>query len=202
MKYDTKSIQKRKNSIEIAKKFLCIVLIIFIYNMVLLFISSIKQENGMSLFGYKAYIITTNSMEPSIYSGDVVIVKKCKENKLQKGDVITFWQDQELITHRIARIEEDAEETQEKQDTKKYITKGDNNNVEDEQKKTLNDIEGKVVLVIPKFGKIILSLENKIIFLVVILIILVLCFFKIQKQEKRENRREKKRIEDEKNREN
>ena len=104
MKYDTESIQKRKKNIEIAKKILWIILIIFVYNMVLLFISSIKHENGISLFSYKAYSITTNSMEPSICSGDVVIVRKVKEEKLQKGDVITFWQGQELITHRIAEV--------------------------------------------------------------------------------------------------
>lgn len=191
MKYDTESIQKRKKNIEIAKKILWIILIIFIYNMVLLFISSIKHENGISLFSYKAYSITTNSMEPSICSGDVVIVRKVKEEKLQKGDVITFWQGQELITHRIAEVEEESSD-------KKYVTKGDNNNTEDLQKINFEEIEGKVVLVIPKLGKILSALENQIIFLVIILMILIICFFNIQKQEKRDNRREKKKIEEEK----
>lgn len=191
MKYDTESIQKRKKNIEIAKKILWIILIIFVYNMVLLFISSIKHENGISLFSYKAYSITTNSMEPSICSGDVVIVRKVKEEKLQKGDVITFWQGQELITHRIAEIEEESS-------GKKYATKGDNNNTEDLQKINFEEIEGKVVLVIPKLGKILSALENQIIFLVIILMILIICFFNIQKQEKRDNRREKKKIEEEK----
>lgn len=195
MKYDTESIQKRKKNIEIAKKILWIILIIFIYNMVLLFISSIKHENGISLFSYKAYSITTNSMEPSICSGDVVIVRKVKEEKLQKGDVITFWQGQELITHRIAEVEEESSD-------KKYVTKGDNNNTEDLQKINFEEIEGKVVLVIPKLGKILSALENQIIFLLIILMILIICFFNIQKQEKRDNRREKKKIEEEKSRKN
>lgn len=195
MKYDIESIQKRKKNIEIAKKILWIILIIFIYNMVLLFISSIKHENGISLFCYKAYSITTNSMEPSICSGDVVIVRKIKEEKLQKGDVITFWQGQEIITHRIAEIEEDL-------DCKKYVTKGDNNNIEDLPKINFEEIEGKVVLVIPKLGKIFSALENQIIFLVIILMILIIYFFNIHKQEKKDNRREKKKIEEEKRRKN
>ena len=193
MKYDIDSINKRKKNIEILKKLLSIFIIIFIYNIILIFISSENLSNGIGLFGYRAYIITSNSMEPSICLGDVVITKKCDEKDIHTGDVITFKQEQEVITHRILKIE--------KSDINEefiYVTKGDNNNVEDTENINYSQIQGKSILTIPYLGKIILILDNKIIILIVILIFLILCFMKIQKQEKMESRREKKKIEQDK----
>lgn len=197
MKYDIDSINKRKKNIEIIQKILGIILIIMIYNMILTFISSDNLNHGIGLFGYKACIITSSSMEPSIYYGDVVVIKECKEKELQTGDVITFKQNQEVVTHRILKIEENQQNGE-----KTYITKGDNNNTEDTEKITYAKIEGKCVLTIPHLGKIILALDNKIIVLIIILIILILSFYKIQKYEKIENRREKKKIEESKKRKN
>lgn len=193
MRYDIKSINNRRKNVEILKKIIGVILIILIYNIVLLFISSNNLNTGISLFGYKAYIITSKSMEPSINFGDVVIVKKCKENKINVGDIITFKNNNEIITHRILSIQEN-EETEEL-----YVTKGDNNNTEDIEKVSFSNIIGKSVLTIPYLGKVIMMIDNKLIILVIVLIILILVFLKLQKREKIENRREKKKIEDEKN---
>ena len=150
-----------------------------------------NKIDDISLLGYKAYIITTDSMTPSINAGDVIIVKKVQEEKLQVGDVITFQKQDKVITHRITNIEE--------QDGKKvYTTKGDNNNLEDNETIEYANIEGKNVLTIPKLGYIIHTLENQIVFLLIVLILLILLFLKIEKDEKMENRREKKKIEQEK----
>lgn len=193
MKYDVESIKKRKQRIEQIKKIMAVILVILVYNLILVFISSDTFNNGMGIFGYKAYIITSTSMEPSINLGDVVIVKKCKENKLQTGDIITFKTKNEIITHRILKIEDNGLLPN------TYSTKGDNNNIEDIEKVTYSNIEGKKVVVIPYLGKIIMMIDNKIIFLIIVLIILIICFLKMQKQDKIENRREKKKIEEEKN---
>lgn len=193
MKYDKKSIEARKQNNKIAKKIIDIILIILAYNIILVAISNINTEKGMSLFGCEAYIIKTNSMEPSIKNGDVVITKKVPEEKIQVGDIITFKQDADIITHRISRIEEE--------NGKKYITKGDNNNIEDSSKITYQEIKGKEIIAIPYLGKIINILQNKIVFWIILLIILIMCFYKIQKQEKSEIRREKKKIEDAKKQE-
>lgn len=193
MKYDKKSIEARKQNNKIAKKIIDIILIILTYNIILVAISNINTEKGMSLFGCEAYIIKTNSMEPSIKNGDVVITKKVPEEKIQVGDIITFKQDADIITHRISRIEEE--------NGKKYITKGDNNNIEDSSKITYQEIKGKEIIAIPYLGKIINILQNKIVFWIILLIILIMCFYKIQKQEKSEIRREKKKIEDAKKQE-
>lgn len=193
MKYDIDSINKRKKNMEVVRKILGIILIVIVYNIILTFISSISSNNGTSIFGYKACIITSNSMEPTINCDDVVIIKKCEEKDLYTGDIITFQQNQESITHRILKIEKDSSEN-----ANVYITKGDNNNTEDVEKTNYSQIQGKYVIAIPQLGKIILMLDNKLIVLIIILILLILCFFKVSKQEKIENRREKKKIEDKK----
>ena len=188
MKYDVESINKRKEKEKIVKRIIEIIAIILIYNIILIIISSINGKD-FSILGYKAYIVNTNSMEPTIEVGDIVIIKKVKAEKLNQGDVINFTQEGEVITHRITKIETEEKSTQ-------YITKGDNNNTEDTLKIKYEDIIGKEILTIPQLGKAMQLLDSKIILLIIILIILICAFVKIQKKEKLENRREKKKIEE------
>ncbi len=194
MKYDLESINKRKTYMKFIKKVLEIIAIILIYNIILTNISS-ENKDESNLFGYKSYIIKTNSMEPTISVNDVVVTKKVKEEKIEEEDTITFKHKGKTITHRITQIEEiDG--------IRKYTTKGDNNNMEDTFKISYEDIEGKLVLIIPYLGVLIELLENKIIFLIILLIILISILFVIQKQEKKEIRREKKKIEKSKHEKN
>ena len=190
MKYDVESINKRKEKEKIVKRIIEIIAIILIYNIILIIISSINGKD-FSILGYKAYIVNTNSMEPTIEVGDIVIIKKVKAEKLNQGDVITFTREGEVITHRITKIETEEKSTQ-------YVTKGDNNNTEDTLKIKYEDIIGKEILTIPQLGKAMQLLDSKIILLIIILIILIWAFIRIQKKEKLENRREKKKIEENK----
>lgn len=194
MKYDVESINKRKEKTKILKRIMEIIAIILIYNIILIIVSSINGKD-FSILGYKAYIVDTNSMEPTINVGDIVIVKKVKEDKLKQGDVITFTEEGEVITHRITKVETEENGTQ-------YVTKGDNNNTEDTFKIRYNDIIGEEILTIPRLGKTVQILDSKIIILIIILIILIFILVKIQKNEKIENRREKKKIEEKKRNKN
>lgn len=195
MKYELDNINRRNKNIKITKIIINIIVIVLLYNIILILISCVNKIDNISLFGFKAYIITTDSMKPSINKEDVVIVKKEKGDKLNIGDVITFKKDNKVITHRITNIEE--------QDGKKiYTTKGDNNNLEDHEKIDYSIIEGKNILTIPKLGYVVNILENQIVFLFIVLVLLILIFFKIRKQEKMENRREKKKIEQERRNKN
>lgn len=188
MKYDIESINKRKENVKIAKKVIEIIAIILIYNIILIALSSANKISVVNILGYKSYIIKTNSMEPTISINDVVITKMVKKEEIKIGDVITFLQDGEVITHRITQIDDNGN----------YTTKGDNNNIEDIFKITYENIEGKHILTIPYLGKIVQAIDNKIVFLIITLIILIFMLITIQNQEKRENRREKKKIEDKK----
>ena len=194
MRYDVESINKRKEKEKTIKKIIGVIAIILIYNIILIIVSSINGKN-FNILGYKAYVINTNSMEPTIRVGDIVIVKKVKNENLSKGDVITFSSQGEVITHRITQIETIGADT-------KYITKGDNNNTEDTTQIKYEDILGEEIVIIPYLGKIIKLLDNRIIILIIILTILILALFKIQKKEKLENRREKKKIEENKKNKN
>ena len=195
MKYDVDNMNKRNRNLKVTKIIINIIAIVLLYNIILILISCVNKIDNISLFGFKAYIITTDSMQPSINKEDVVVVKKEEEDKINVGDVITFNQNGKVITHRITNIEE--------QEGKKiYTTKGDNNNLEDKEKIDYSVIEGKNILVIPKLGYVINILENQIVFLFIVLMLLILIFFKIRKQEKMENRREKKKIEQERRNKN
>lgn len=88
----------------------------------------IVTGNPPSLFGYNAYTVLTNSMEPTIMTKDVIIAKKVKDvNQLQVGQIVTFIAPKgfannpslegKFITHRIEELHlEDGY----------IITKGDN----------------------------------------------------------------------------
>ncbi len=75
MKYDIESIEKRKNTERILRRFIDILLTIVIYNIVLVTISAMNNIEDITIFKHKAYVITTNSMEPNIK------VRRCSSSK-------------------------------------------------------------------------------------------------------------------------
>ena len=62
-----------------------------------------------SLFGYKAFIVLSDSMSATDFSaGDLVLVKEVDPATLQEGDIISFSSQNtsnfgEIVTHRSAR---------------------------------------------------------------------------------------------------
>lgn len=191
MKYDIESIKKRKDINTRIKKIIFIFLVIILYNVVLLYMSYIDKFDTPSFYIYKAYLISTESMEPELKKGDAIIIKKVAEDQLRVNDIVTFKINGEIITHRIVRIDDVNSE-------KFYITKGDNNNVEDSDELRFSDIEGKQIIKIPHLGNIVAGLKNGIVIILVVLIALIMYLNRIEMKEKSEARREKKKIEDEK----
>lgn len=191
MKYDIEDIQKRKELHARIRKLVYIFLVIILYNIVLLYMSYIDKFDTPSFYIYKAYVITTNSMEPELKKDDVVVIKKAKADNLKQGDIVTFKQNGETITHRIVQID-DIE------DGKLYITKGDNNNVQDEQGLRFDQIEGKLVIKIPQLGKMVASFKNGIIIVLVLLISAIIYLNRITAKERSNIRRAKKKLENNK----
>ena len=196
MLYTNQEISKRKN-IEIKLKnslniiIYIILIVIMTYNVSLIIQSVLNPNKTPSFLGIKTYVIISGSMEPNINIGDIVITKE-KEKDLQIGDIISYRKGHSVITHRISQINknENGDIT--------YKTKGDNNNTEDSEDILSGDIEGKVVKIIPKLGKISLALQNKVI-IIVVLIIFYMYISKNYKKNKRLNSRHLKRMEYEKN---
>jgi len=106
---------------------LAIIVMILIYNIIQV---SILNKPYMNIFGYSFFQVKTGSMSGTMEIGDIIVVKLTKDVK--ENDIVTYQQDNILITHRI--IEKQGED---------IITKGDANNKEDDPIKS-DDIIGKV----------------------------------------------------------
>lgn len=91
-------------------------------------------------------IVKSGSMEPTILTGSVVVVKP--EASYEKGDIITFGADTKTqipTTHRIIDITGDF-------NSLSYTTKGDANEEQDGSPISQRDIIGKVVFWMPYMG--------------------------------------------------
>lgn len=131
-------------------------------------------NNVSSIGGFSPLIIESNSMAPTFEKGDLIIIRKCDTSKLQEGDIITFHtvieNELALNTHRIVKIEEVSN------GYRSYVTRGDNNAVDDEHILMDGDIVGKHVSTLPKVGKVMNFLSSNVGFLAVIVIPMLLFF--------------------------
>lgn len=99
--------------------------------------------------GDDAYIVTSNSMEPTIESGDIVVTKAISPGEIEPGDVVTFQAsttaDRGYVTHRVVEIREENGE--------RYVkTKGDANDDPDEGYVPVDAVQGVQHRYIPYFG--------------------------------------------------
>ena len=95
---------------------------------------NVQNKEYIDIFGYSILSTETGSMSPTIERGDIIIIKIGDE--IKENDIITYKQDNVLITHRIEQIDGDT-----------IITKGDYNNVQDEPIEK-NQVIGKAVYII------------------------------------------------------
>ena len=120
------------------------IVVIGLFVVLALNLMTTKSDKLFELIGYRSYTVLSGSMEPEFYPGDLVITKHKNKTDIQINDIVTYRDnDGVIITHRI--IEETPEG---------YITKGDNNNVEDADILTKENIIGEVKFSIPKVGYI------------------------------------------------
>jgi signal peptidase len=84
--------------------------------------------------------IGSGSMEPIIYKGDAIVLTKVNKNtELELEDIIAYEDENEIIVHRIIKINDDNT----------YVTKGDNNTTRDPLDVKHNTVKGKVLFRIP-----------------------------------------------------
>lgn len=195
MKYDVEKISSKIKSKKIAKKFikyiiLIILIFLFIINLILSF------EENTHIFGIYMFNIVSESMEPTFYKDDLVIVKKCKFTEFEKNDIITFKQDDRIISHRIIAVTKEDGEF-------KFITKGDNNNVKDKQAVAEVDIYGKVLFSIKKIGKFVHYIQNvRGIINIVIFIVIIYVLISLSDSHKNDRKIKRKKYEIKKIRDN
>lgn len=143
-----------------------IIVLIVGYNYIQL---QIMNKDYTNFFGYTVFEVSTGSMAKTLNVYDVILVEITKD--VQVGDIITFKQDNELITHRIMEMDENE-----------LITKGDANNTEDKAI-TKDAIVGKVISVYPKVG-VWAKVFTEPNVLISVFITLILIGFAITKEEK------------------
>ena len=154
-------------------------IIIVLYNIFLIFGADKSSGKATSFFGYKLFVITSESMEPTFYEGDIVFVKET--NDYINGDIITYEIGNTDIptTHRII----------ETYNNNSYLTQGDNNSFTDPSPIAKDSIIGEVVYSIPKIGKGI-EISKKVRYILLI-IIAILVWRTIYKRKKEKSRRRK-----------
>lgn len=98
----------------------------------------------LSAFGVRFFTVRTGSMYPTYPVGSVIVVCPTEFSELEEGDVITFLSGGNMaVTHRVCQIDKE---------NKTVSTKGDNNNVEDNNSVTEDKILGRVVFSIQYLG--------------------------------------------------
>ena len=100
---------------------------------------------AIGIFPIKPVAIASGSMEPELYVGDVVIIKKCNSNEVEEGDIIEYQMEGYTIIHRIKNKNQ-------KNGQFIFITKGDNNDSEDSEPVSEEQLIGKVIFKIRFLG--------------------------------------------------
>ena len=131
----------------------CLVVALAVFMMVFTIISvTTFNRNDRDLFGYKAYIVNTDSMAATDFNaGDLIFVKHVNPATLKEGDIITYISQNsqsfgESITHKIRRKTVDAE------GNPGFVTYGTTTNTDDETIVTYPYIMGRYQTHIPKLG--------------------------------------------------
>lgn len=188
MRYEADVISKnikRKQKINRILFILLYILLIptILFSLFLIIIELGNSKEGPSFFNIELYTVISESMSPRLNINDIVIVKKGYEiESYKKGNIITFIRANEVITHRIERvISADMRPA--------FITKGDNNKVEDEDLVKYEDIIGKVVLTMPKVGALVNLLKNKLFFVSILCLLFGIMYFDNKSKKRRQERK-------------
>lgn len=142
----------------------------------IVFTSTQNAEGIPSIGGRMLFTVQTDSMEPTISVGSMVMAKKVTNfADLKKDDIITFYMDdgtgQTIVnTHRIIEVKENGPGSY------SYVTKGDHNSMVDPDEVKISDIIGVYSGKIPVVGKAVDFMKTKTGFFVCILLPLIAFF--------------------------
>jgi signal peptidase len=120
---------KRHKVLTILGIILCVIMVpILIFNISLIIQGFADPNEVPGVFGLKPMMVLTDSMSPTIKSGDLIIIKEIEPSTLEVGDIITFYDPagngQSTVTHTIKSISVIDGKLM-------FETKGDNNNIPD-----------------------------------------------------------------------
>ena len=110
------------------------------------------NRNDRDLFGYKAYIVNTDSMSASgIHAGDLVLTKEVDPSTLVEGDIISYISQNsesfgQTITHKIRKLTKDSK------GDNGFVTYGTTTDTDDETVVTYPYVLGKYSMKISNIG--------------------------------------------------
>jgi len=116
------------------------------------------DKNDRSFFGYKFFVVQTDSMAATDFdAGDIIISKEVDISTLGEGDIITFISQSpnnygETVTHKIRRVTRDID------GSIAFVTYGTTTNTDDDTLATI--IVGQYVGRIPGLGAFFLFLKT------------------------------------------
>ena len=123
-----------------------------------------------NLFGYKAFIVLSDSMSKTDFSaGDLVLVKEVDPSTLKEGDIIAYTSQNtsnygETVTHKIRKLTTDAN------GEPGFVTYDTTTDTDDETVVTYPYVLGKYSSHIPKVGRFFMFLKTTPGYIVCILI--------------------------------
>lgn len=157
---------------------------VFVYLLSLLIIIAAAffaadRSPNKSLFGYRYYVVLTDSMVPEFSSGDMVFVKRANADSINVGNVITFNPSSgsaAYLTHRVTEKLVDYQGT----GVTCFRTKGDANNSDDSFLIDESRVIGTVQFHVPKLGAMVRFVQLRW-YILIPLIALVIIFFRLMK---------------------
>lgn len=144
-----------KKVLTITKNILVTAIVILSMGIMLFTVVSVNtlDRNDRNLFGYKFFIVLSDSMSATDFSaGDVAIVKEVDPSTLEPGDIIAFESTNpdsfgEVVTHKIRSLTTDAN------GEPGFITYGTTTDTDDEEVVTYLYVLGKYQTRLPGVGR-------------------------------------------------
>lgn len=141
---------------------------------------AVNRSPDKSLFGFRYYVVLTDSMAPAFRSGDMVFVKRCAADSIAEGDIITFNPSSDsdaYLTHRVTEKLPDYQGT----GVTCFRTKGDANDTADSFLIDESRVIGVVAGSVPRLGLVIRFVQLRWYFVVPIIIMLFVFFGLLKK---------------------
>ena len=140
--------------VNIARRILFWLFVVIVFAMTVFTIVSVSTFDQMdrSLFGYKAFIVLTDSMKKTDFaSGDLVLIKEVDPTTLQSGDIVCYISQNsntfgKTVTHKIRRVTTTAD------GEPGFVTYGTTTDTDDEIVVTYPFVLGKYQFRIPNLG--------------------------------------------------
>lgn len=164
-----------KTVVKVINRFISFLLVVVLLLAGYVFVTVLRsgKDKVPSVFGYSFLQVATGSMEPTIPTNSLIIVRKTEPTQVEVGDIICFYSTDPMIygkpnTHRVVEIMQD--------DGLTFVTQGDASELRDEYTVRADRLVG-VYLRHFQMTKVMNVLHNQYFFFFVLIIPLCVVIF-------------------------